>query len=86
MNTTTVETPEFLQFEKARPVGLATGEGSKLHSTYFEFRVTFPVVTGVAVTEMLDSELLVAAEKAGTFDFLNAPEEDAYNDLLKKAE
>jgi hypothetical protein len=30
--------------------------------------------------------LLVAAEKAGTFDFLNGPEEDGYNDLLKKRE
>lgn len=37
-----------------------------------------------AEMELSDSELLVAAEKAGTFRFLEAPEEDGYNDLLKK--
>jgi hypothetical protein len=39
-----------------------------------------------AEMELSDSELLVAAEKAGTFLFLEAPEEDGYNDLLKKRE
>jgi hypothetical protein len=39
-----------------------------------------------AEMELSDSELLIAAEKAGTFQFLEAPEEDGYNDLLKKRE
>jgi hypothetical protein len=34
------------------------------------------------LSEMSDSELLVAAEQTGTFDFLDAPEEDGYNDLF----
>jgi hypothetical protein len=28
-----------------------------------------------------DRELLLAAEQAGTFDFLDSPEEDVYGDL-----
>jgi len=39
-----------------------------------------------AEMELSDSELLIAAEKAGTFQFLDAPEEDGYNDLVKKRE
>jgi len=39
-----------------------------------------------AELELSDSELLVAAKRAGTFQFLDAPEEDGYNDLLKKRE
>jgi hypothetical protein len=34
--------------------------------------------------EMSDSELLCAAEKAGTFDFWDDPREDLYNDLLNE--
>ena len=86
MNTTTQETSHFQQFNEPASAKLAKGEGSKLHSTYFEFHVNLPVVIGVAVSEMSDSELLVAADKAGTFDFLNAPEEDGYNDLLPARE
>jgi FixJ family two-component response regulator len=86
MNTITQETPHYQRFNEPASANLAKGEGSKLHSTYFEFYVNLPVVAGVAVSEMSDSELLVAAEKAGTFDFLNAPEEDGYNDLLPARE
>ena len=86
MSTITQETPHYHALQEETCADLAKGEGSKLHSTYFEFHVTLPVVIGVAVSEMSDSELLVAAEKAGTFDFLNAPEEDGYNDLLPKRE
>lgn len=39
-----------------------------------------------AEMELSDSELLIAAERAGTFQFLDAPEEDGYNDLLKTRE
>jgi len=83
--TTTQETPHFHRLNQPADK-LAKSEGSKLHSTYFEFHVTLPVVIGVAVSEMLDSELLVAAEKAGTFDFLKEPQEDGYNDLLPPRE
>ena len=38
------------------------------------------------MSEMSDWELLVAAEQTGTFDFLDAAEEDGYNDLLPKYE
>jgi hypothetical protein len=86
MPTITRETPHFHRLDNSSPADLAKGEGSKLHSTYFEFRLTLPMIVAVAVTELSDSELLVAAEKAGTFKFLNAPEEDGYNDLLKKNE
>ena len=75
MNTITQETRQFHPLEHDVPAGLAKGKGSELHSTYFEFRVTLPVVVGIAVSEMSDEELLVAAEKAGTFEFLNAPED-----------
>ncbi len=86
MSTITKEPPNnfFSLPDQPVPADMGRGEGSKLHSTYFEFRVTLPVIGGVAVAEMSNAELLVAAEKAGTFDFLNGPEEDGYNDLLKK--
>jgi FixJ family two-component response regulator len=86
MSTTTQETPHFHSLEDEASADLAKTRGSELHSTYFEFRVTLPVVIGVAVSEMSDTELLLAAEKAGTFEFLNTPEEDGYNDLLPKRE
>ena len=86
MPTITRETPYFHRLDDSPPADLAKGEGSKLHSTYFEFRLTLPIIVAVAATELSDSELLVAAEKAGTFEFLNSPEEDRYNDLLKKNE
>jgi hypothetical protein len=86
MSTITQETPHFHRYNQSAVDEFAKGEGSKLYSTYFEFSVTLPVVIGVAVSEMSDAELLVAAEKAGTFDFLNAPEEDGYNDLLPPRE
>jgi hypothetical protein len=85
MPTITRETPHFHRLDNSPPADLAKGEGSKLHSTYFEFRLTLPMIVTVAATELSDSELLVAAEKSGTFEFLNAPGEDGYNDLLQKS-
>jgi hypothetical protein len=84
MPTITRETPYFHRLADSPPDNRASGEGSKLHTTYFEFRLTLPTIADVSATELSDSELLVAAEKAGTFEFLNSPEEDDYNDLLKK--
>lgn len=86
MNTITQETPHFLSLQDESSADLARGMGSELHSTYFEFHVDMPLLAGVSVSEMSDSELLTAAEKAGTFDFLNSPEEDGYNDLLPSRE
>jgi hypothetical protein len=84
MNTFTLETPYFHPMENARPAEQATGRGTELHSTYFEFRVTLPALAALPAGLLSDSELLVAAEKNGTFDFLNDPQEDGYNDLLKR--
>jgi hypothetical protein len=64
----------------------AHGEGTKLNTTYFEVQVTYAIPGDVEPQELSDDELLVAAEKAGTFEFLNAPEEDGYNDLLPPRE
>jgi hypothetical protein len=60
-------------------------EGSKFKVNYFTFSVTLPIcATDFQLVELSDSELLLFTEKAGTFDFLNSPEEDVYNDVLKK--
>jgi len=69
-----------------KPAPDSIGEGSKLHTSYFEVRVTIPVTVEVAAQELSTDELLVAAEKAGTFAFLDPPEEDAYNDLRETRE
>ncbi len=86
MPTITKETPYFHPLTDAPPQNQAKGEGSRLHTTYFEFRLTLPTIVAVAATGLSDSELLVAAEKAGTFEFLDSTEEDGYNDLLQKNE
>jgi hypothetical protein len=89
MNTITQETPYYYVIEKAAKPSKqerAVVEGSKLHSTYFEIRITFPVLFEIASQEMTDAELVFAAERTGTFDFLNSSEEDGYNDLIKKRE
>jgi hypothetical protein len=82
------EQPPF--YEKTDETDLSRrvkGEGSKLTVNYFQFYVTFPPpILDIPCVEMSDSELLIATEKAGTFDFLNSPEEDIYNDVLKKSE
>lgn len=38
------------------------------------------------LSEISDSELLLAATETGAFDILNEPEENGYNDLLPKHE
>jgi hypothetical protein len=45
--------------------------------SYFSFLVEIP--QNISYQELTDEEVLTLAEKAGTFDFLNAPEEDIYN-------
>ena len=87
MNTT-LEQPRY--FQKVDETDLSRRvkpEGSRLKVDYFEFHVTFPPpIAEVPTVELSDSELLTATEKSGTFDFLNSPEEDIYNDVLKKSE
>jgi|GEM_PF-6868663 len=89
MSTITQETPYYHVIEKQigqKAEARAVGVGSELHTTYFEFRFTNAVVIEAGARELSDNELLLASEKSGTFDFLDAPEEDGYNDLLKKRE
>ncbi len=45
----------------------------ELDYAYFEISQNIPY------RELTDEEVLTLADKAGTFDFLNAPEEDIYN-------
>lgn len=59
---------------------------SRLKESYFFFECTYSPPIEVCVSELTDSELLSAADGAGTFDFLDSPEEDIYNDVLKKSE
>jgi len=82
----TQESPTFERVDHVEPAEGVRCEGSRLNATYFQFYVTFPIAANAPSVELSDSELLVAAEKAGTFDFLNSPAEDACHDLLKKQE
>ncbi len=52
-------------------------EGPGFTYFYHEFSVEFPLT--ISYQELTDEEVLTLAEKAGTFDFLNAPDEDIYN-------
>jgi len=65
---------------------IASGEGNELFQTYFEYEFTFPVRISwpVIPEEMSDQELILAAEKVGTFGFWDAPTEDIYNTLLNE--
>ena len=85
-NMLTQESPTFERVDQVEPAEGIKCEGSRLNATYFQFCVTFPMAGNAPSVELSDSELLVAAEKAGTFDFLNSPAEDACHDLLKKQE
>ena len=54
-----------------------TKEKSDLDYSYFPF--LFEIPQNIPYQELTDEEVLTLADKAGTFDFLNAPEEDIYN-------
>lgn len=70
-------------------VGLASGrqvavsKGTELSVGYFEFKVFLPRMVIQIGDSFSDSELLIAAEQAGTFKFWDGPEEDIYNDRRK---
>lgn len=58
----------------------AEGRGGELFSSYFELSFVFPKVILSHPEELSDMEVLEGASQAGTFAFLDAPEEDVYND------
>lgn len=82
----TLEHPNYFQKSDGADLSQrAQPSGSQFKVNYFQFYVTFPPpVADIPTVELSDSELLAAADKAGTFDFLNSPEEDIYADALKK--
>lgn len=86
MSTSTRETPYFHSMRDEGSAAVPQGRGTELHSTYFEFHVTLPDVIVGPAEELSGSELLRAAQLTGTFDFLHAPEEDGYNDLMPPRE
>ncbi len=85
-NMLTHESPTFERVDQVEPAAGIQCEGSQLNATYFQFYVTFPMAVDAPSVELSDSELLLAAEKAGAFDFPNSPQEDACDDLLQKRE
>ncbi len=85
-NMLTDEAPTFERVDQVEPAAGIQCEGSQLNATYFQFYVTFPMAVDAPSVELSDSELLVPAEKAGTFDLLNSPEAVACNELLQKRE
>jgi hypothetical protein len=68
------------------PEAIASGQGNELFETYFEYQFTLPaqIVLERRPQEMSDNELTLAAEKAGSFAFWDAPSEDVYNTLLNE--
>ncbi len=48
----------------------------KLDYAYYQF--LFEISQYISYQELTDEEVLTLADKAGTFDFLNAPGEDIY--------
>jgi hypothetical protein len=62
--------------------GIATGEGSELLTTYFEYvfyQTVFLPPPAETPSELTDEDLIEAAAQTGTFDFWNAPGEDIYS-------
>lgn len=51
----------------------------ELEMDYSYFPFLFEIPQNIPYQELTDEEVLTLADKAGTFDFLNAPEEDIYN-------
>lgn len=69
--------PEIQTIKKG-PFGVETAKGGPgLKCVYYEFIVDASPLT--SSEELTDEEILTLTEKAGTFDFLNDPEEDIYN-------
>lgn len=77
----TAEQPVYIQkMDETDISGRTMATGSELMVHYFHYTMTFPVTAvDLSKVEMSDSELLIAASRSGTFDFLNDPAEDRYN-------
>jgi hypothetical protein len=71
--------PKIQIFKKGALDTETAKEGPDLKCTYYRFIVDASLPT--SSEELTDKEALVLAEKTGTFDFLNAPDEDIYNPL-----
>jgi hypothetical protein len=85
MNATIEQPPYYQKVDETDLSRLAKPEGTVLKVDYFQFCVTFPPpLTDIIAAELSDTELLTAIDKSGSFDFLNAPEEDIYNHMVKK--
>jgi hypothetical protein len=88
MSTITQSDPEqrFTVMEMGPQEAIASGEGNELFESYFEYEFVFPVQLScfIIAREMTDRELILAAEKVGTFSFWDAPSEDVYNTLLNE--
>ncbi len=87
MNATIEQPPYYQKVDETDMSRRAMPEGTVFESSYFQFCIIFPPpVIDMVAAELSDSELLTAIDKSGTFDFLNSPEEDIYNDMPKKPE
>ena len=69
--------PEMKTIKKGTLEIETAKEGPGLKCSYYRFVVETHLP--IQLEELTDEEVLTLAEKAGTFDFLNAPEEDIYN-------
>ena len=68
---------EIQTFRKGSPDAETAKESPGFKCSYYKFIVDTPLP--YSLEELTDEEVLSLAEKAGTFDFLDAPEEDIYN-------
>ncbi|MGD0252662.1 MAG: hypothetical protein ABSC01_08190 [Verrucomicrobiota bacterium] len=67
------------------PTNKVSGVGEEPFISYTELMCVFaPLV--FSITEMSDNEVVQLAESSASFAFLDSPEEDIYNDLLKSKE
>jgi hypothetical protein len=69
------------EIETANEQGRVEVETAKeeLELDYSYYPFLFEISQEISHKELTDEEVLTLADKAGTFDFLNAPEEDIYN-------
>lgn len=75
MNTVIKELPAIYFEGKAKDKDQVVEE---ISSSFFHFKVELPSFNMLAPEEMSDEALLLAAEAAGTFRFLDADGENTY--------
>ena len=69
--------PKIKTIKKGSLDAKTAKEGPELKCSYYRFVVETPLP--IQLEELTSEEVLILADKAGTFDFLDAPEEDIYN-------